>query len=120
LSQDRPKRPTKISARRRNGRPRAAPDADKTKFDKWLERMRGDRSPVEFLFSTSPRFAPVHSHVDLQGRKNTCQIVDVDRYMLLLEFADGEACWVNKSIIVSAGIAAENAETEIVKPTRVR
>lgn len=83
---------------RRKQKPKPKKD-ERTKFDKWLERMRDDRSPVVFSFLESP-FGYVERDLDV----TRCHVLDVDRYMLLLEFdsLEGEAWWVAKSLIKSA------------------
>lgn len=80
-----------------NRRKRVVKD-ERTKFDKWLERMRDDRSPVEISFAI-----PVHD--ELPALTQEVQVMDVDRYMVFLEFPNWNSMWVAKSIIVSAGDA---------------
>jgi hypothetical protein len=84
----------------RRKKPIAAKD-DRTKFDKWLERMREDRSSVDFHFA----IPPIDGKIGMAFR---CHVIDVDRYMLLLEFSDltseddGMVWWVSKGIITAA------------------
>lgn len=85
----------------RKPRSKVAPKDDRTKFDKWLERCREDRTPVGFHFAIPPR-------ADKPEISSVCHIIDVDRYMLLVEFQDMEAWWVSKSIITSAATAEDN------------
>jgi hypothetical protein len=76
------------------------PKDDRTKFDKWLERMREDKSAVLFTFAIPPR--------DGVGLRETLEIIDVDRYMILVseipvkEDETGAIFWVSKSIISAA------------------
>jgi hypothetical protein len=88
-----------------NRRRKVAPKDDKTKFDKWLERMRDDRASIDFNFAIPPLEG-------VAGMAHSCHVIDVDRYMLLLEFSDladeddGMVWWVSKSIITAAAPAA--------------
>jgi hypothetical protein len=82
---------------------RHRPVDDRTKFDKWLERCRNDLTRVTFEFAIQP----MH---DFEGLTADCMVVDVDRYMLLLEFPLGETWWVSKGIISAAAV------TEDAKP----
>jgi len=66
--------------------------------------MREDRSPVLFNFALPP------THFHMNELQWTCQVIDVDRFNLLLEFPDGQCFWINKSVIVSAGAADQEIE----------
>jgi hypothetical protein len=86
------------------------PKDERTKFDKWLDRMREDRSPVHIHFAIPP--SPAYD-VDLGA---VVHVIDVDRYFILVEFEDAETWWVSKSIITSAAISEE---TELQKQLRL-
>jgi hypothetical protein len=68
----------------------------RTKFDRWLVGQKHDHSKIIVHFAVPPRS-------DAPDLSNVVSVIEVDRYMLLLEFSDGETWWVSKSIITSAG-----------------
>lgn len=87
------------AAKRRPPR-QAKPDRDRTKFDIWLDRCCQDRTELTFNFAIPPNL----SFGAQQGIVN-CHVIGVDRYMIQLEFPDGETWWVNKSIITAVSLA---------------
>lgn len=93
-----PKRP-------KSRRPVPKPKDERTKFDKWLERMRDDRSPIAMFFSTPP--TPDAWRNEDGGKTFIVNVIDVDRYNLLLEFPEGDCWWIAKSVIVGAAPAVE-------------
>jgi hypothetical protein len=78
--------------------PRKLPESQ-SKFDRWLETQVEQRRSVTFIFSEHPRAWQVNTgRVELD-----CKVIAVDRYMLLLEFHDGQTWWTSKANILSAG-----------------
>jgi hypothetical protein len=70
---------------------------NRTKFDKWLQRCADDKQEVTFIFSTDFASSRI-------GR--TGLIIDVDRYMVLVEFnVDGECWWIQKSNIAAVSLS---------------
>jgi hypothetical protein len=84
------------------------PKDERTKFDKWLERMRQDRSRVEICFASE-----VSS--EYPSLSQVVHIIDVDRYMLLVEMKNGEVMWVSKSLITSAMISEDELEITLAR-----
>jgi hypothetical protein len=88
------------AAKRRPPR-QAKPDRDRTKFDIWLDRCCQDRTPLTFNFA----IPPVQQFGAQQGVGIVeCYVIGVDRYMIQLEFPDGQTWWVNKSIITAVAL----------------
>lgn len=80
-----------------------------SKFDRWLERQVEARKPIPFVFARHPIvvFArhPIASHAAPASIEFTCKVIEVDRYMVLLEFDEGETWWTSKANILSAGFS---------------
>jgi hypothetical protein len=79
--------------------PRIKP-VDQTKFDYWLMQQYAHGKTIEMHFSVPPR-----NNVG-QRMTEEVTVIDVDKFMVLLEFPEGECFWVSKSIIASAGLSA--------------
>ena len=80
--------------------PRKLPESQ-SKFDRWLEQQVEAVRKVEFKFQVQP----VPAHLMDSAGFYSCQVIAVDRYMLLLEFYDGQTWWVQKSNILTVGTA---------------
>lgn len=65
-----------------------------TKFDRWLEKMKDERKHLRFHFAIPPLADDPAISVD-------CVVIEVDRYMLFLEFADGQCWWIAKGTITA-------------------
>ena len=65
-----------------------------TKFDRWLEKMKEEKKSLSFHFA----IPPLVDHPELQA---DCTVIEVDRYMLFLEFQDGQCWWIAKGTITA-------------------
>lgn len=74
--------------------------ADVTKFDHWLMQAALMKKRIEMHFAVPPRNNESRMTDDVV-------IIEVDKFMVLIEFSDGQCFWVSKAIIVSSGLADE-------------
>lgn len=84
----------------RNFKKAAPPKDDRTKFDKWLDNCREGEHEVVLVFD--PRAG--------LGVTATVKIVEVDRYMLFVDWLEPiskNIQWISKSIIASARVNYE-------------
>ena len=70
------------------------------KFDKWLQNQADKKEKVNLHFAVPPLDGTAVLQDDVQ-------ILQVDKFMILVEFSDGEAYWIAKGIITAAGMTAE-------------
>lgn len=93
-----------VDNRRRPSKPSRKLPESQSKFDRWLENQVEARRKVSFVFAQNPR---PQSHTHFVQTMAECTVIVVDRYMLMVEFHDGETWWVSKSNIVSAGTTVD-------------
>lgn len=73
-------------------KPNGSAQPGQTKFDKWLESEPGNR---EFLFKVNP-LTPGLGAFALVGTP-----IQVDRYMVMIDFEEGDVLWVAKDNIIA-------------------
>ena len=89
----------------RTSKPKATPKKNVTrsripKFDKWLQNQADKTEKVTLHFAVPP----------LDGTStlsDDVQILQVDKFMILVEFSHGEAYWIAKGVITAAGVAEQ-------------
>lgn len=83
-------------APRRNNKKRSLKlQPGQTKFDRWLEKMKDEKKSLRFHFAIPPLVD------DPDGLQVDCTVIEVDRYMLFLEFPDGQCWWIAKGTITA-------------------
>lgn len=80
--------------RRNNKRKNLKLQPGQTKFDRWLEKMKDERKHLTFHFAIPPFAGSSEITAD-------CVVIEVDRYMLFLEFQDGQCWWIAKGTITA-------------------
>lgn len=107
---------------RRRPQPRKPKD-ERTKFDKWLDRMCEEHRLVTFHFEYPPLDVRTDGGWDDEmshdeHRKATNHVVfviEVDRYMVCLGFPGKGEWWINKSIISAASEYDSNRDEDLTE-----